>query len=55
MIEAESQPNTLSYRKFRFFLGIRLPAAPAVQMQGVAVGWQVYDISHDPLSLGLVA
>jgi MFS family permease len=33
---------------------MRLPTALAVQMQSVAVGWQVYDISHKPLSLGLV-
>ena len=54
MIEAESQPSALSFRNFRLFMAMRLPAALAVQMQSVAVGWQVYDISHDPLSLGLV-
>jgi MFS family permease len=26
----------------------------AVQMQTVAVGWQVYEITHDPLDLGLI-
>jgi MFS family permease len=54
MIEAESQPSALSFRNFRLFMAMRLPAAFAVQIQSVAVGWQVYDISHDPLSLGLV-
>jgi MFS family permease len=54
MTEAESQPSALSFRNFRLFMGVRLPAALAVQIQSVAVGWQVYDISHDPLSLGLV-
>jgi len=54
MIEAESQSSALSFRNFRLFMAMRLPAALAVQMQSVAVGWQVYDISHDPLSLGLV-
>jgi len=54
MIEGESQAGVLSFREFRFFLAMRLPAALAVQMQSVAVGWQVYDISHKPLSLGLV-
>ena len=34
---------------------MRVPAVPAVQMRSVAVGWQVYDISHDPLSLGRAA
>ena len=54
MTEAESQPTALSFRNFRLFMAMRLPAALAVQIQSVAVGWQVYDISHDPLSLGLV-
>jgi MFS family permease len=54
MTEGESQPSALSFRDFRFFLAMRLPTALAVQMQSVAVGWQVYDISHKPLSLGLV-
>jgi MFS family permease len=54
MIEGESQAGALSFRDFRFFLAMRLPTALAVQMQSVAVGWQVYDISHTPLSLGLV-
>ena len=26
----------------------------AIQIQGVAVGWQIYEITHDPLSLGLI-
>jgi MFS family permease len=50
----ESGRNVLSFRDYRFFLGMRLPATLAVQMQSVAVGWQVYDITHQPLSLGLV-
>ena len=54
MVEGESQAGALSFREFRWFLAMRLPAALAVQMQSVAVGWQVYDISHKPLSLGLV-
>lgn len=53
MTEAESQSSALSFRNFRVFMAMRLPAALAVQIQSVAVGWQVYDISHEPLSLGL--
>ena len=26
----------------------------AAQMQGIIVGWQVYELTHDPLSLGLI-
>jgi len=40
-----------SFRKFiagRFFLTF------AIQMQSVIVGWQVYDLTHDPFSLGLI-
>ncbi len=39
------------FRRFitgRFFLTI------AIQMQSVIVGWQVYDLTHDPFSLGLI-
>jgi MFS family permease len=50
----ESGRNVLSFPDFRFFVGMRLPASLAVQMQSVAVGWQVYDVTHQPLSLGLV-
>lgn len=32
----------------------RLGSTLAIQMQGVAVGWQVYDITGDPFDLGLV-
>ncbi|MDB5394938.1 MAG: major Facilitator Superfamily protein [Rhodospirillales bacterium] len=54
IVTDESGRNALSFRDYRFFIGMRLPAALAVQMQSVAVGWQVYDISHTPLALGLV-
>src|ERR1700684_610213 len=54
IVTDESGYGALSFPDFCFFLGRRLPAALAVQMQSVAVGWQVYDISHKPLSLGLV-
>lgn len=54
MTAEESTRSALSYRDFRLFLGMRLPANLAVQIQSVAVGWQVYDISHRPLDLGLV-
>ena len=40
-----------SFRRFitgRFFLTF------AIQMQSVIVGWQVYDLTHDPFSLGLI-
>jgi MFS family permease len=39
---------------FRRFLVGRFLAAVAVQMQTVAVGWQVYALTSDPLDLGLI-
>jgi MFS family permease len=44
----------LRNRDFTFFLAARFLATLAVQMQTVAVGWQVYAVTRDPLDLGLV-
>jgi MFS family permease len=44
----------LRIRDFRFFVSIRAFSAIGITMQSVAVGWQVYDITRDPLSLGYV-
>jgi MFS family permease len=44
----------LAIGDFRYFLGTRFLSAIALQMVGVAVGWQVYDLTGDPLHLGLV-
>jgi len=46
--------GALRHRNFRLFLTARFFATLAVQMQGVAVGWQVYSLSGNPLDLGLV-
>src|SRR5579859_7310340 len=39
------------FRRFIVFLGAQ---TLATMMQGVAVGWQLYLVTHDPLALGLV-
>ncbi|MFZ8985106.1 MAG: MFS transporter [Steroidobacteraceae bacterium] len=39
---------------FARFLASRLATSVASQMQLVAVGWQVYDMTRDPLDLGLI-
>ncbi|HSY07199.1 MAG TPA: MFS transporter [Steroidobacteraceae bacterium] len=44
----------LRHAGFAGFLAARFLATFAVQMQTVAVGWQVYALRHDPLDLGLV-
>lgn len=49
-----SESSLLRYRKFTLFLAARLLSIVAVQMQSVAVGWQVYAITADPLDLGLI-
>ncbi len=42
-------------RDFHFFLSTRFLATVAIQIQVVGIGWQVYDITGDPVSLGYVA
>ncbi len=44
----------LARADFRRFLFARLLATLAAQMQTVAVGWQIYAITRDPLDLGLI-
>jgi MFS family permease len=41
-------------RDFRLFILSRLSITLAIQIQGVVVGWQIYEITKDPLSLGLI-
>src|SRR5260370_16746484 len=45
---AFSYPNFVSYTLARFFIVVSL------EMQSVAVGWQVYEITKRPLDLGYV-
>ncbi len=44
----------LRHGSFARFLSARFLASVAVQMQSVAVGWQVYALTGDPLYLGLI-
>jgi len=39
---------------FRWFVGSLMAMTVATQIQAVVVGWQIYDLTHDPLSLGLI-
>jgi MFS family permease len=53
----ELKPNpyaALQVRDFRLFILSRLFITLAIQIQGVVVGWQIYEITKDPLSLGLI-
>ncbi len=42
------------YPNFRYYQAARFLAIAAAEMQSVAVGWQVYEITKRPLDLGLV-
>ena len=44
----------LRVRNFRWFIISLLTMTVGAQVQGVVVAWQIYDITHDPLSLGLI-
>jgi MFS family permease len=44
----------LAYRDYRRYVFGRFLSALVWQMLGVAVGWQVYAITRDPLDLGLI-
>jgi MFS family permease len=39
---------------FRLFISARFCITLAIQIQGVVVGYQVYELTKDPLSLGLI-
>ena len=45
---AFTHPNFVDYTIARFFIVL------ALEMQSVAVGWQVYDITKRPIDLGYV-
>ncbi|HMS64559.1 MAG TPA: MFS transporter [Ignavibacteria bacterium] len=46
--------SALRFWEFRNFTIARLCITIASQMQAVIVGWQIYEITKDPLSLGLI-
>jgi TRAP-type mannitol/chloroaromatic compound transport system permease small subunit len=39
---------------FRWFIYSMLAMTVATQIQAVVVSWQIYELTHDPLSLGLI-
>jgi MFS family permease len=42
------------YPNFRLFMAARFLLVAGIEMQSVAVGWQIYEITRRPLDLGLV-
>jgi MFS family permease len=44
----------LKFPDYRYYITTRILLAMALQFQGVIIGWHVYSITKDPLSLGLI-
>jgi MFS family permease len=53
-IEPHDSYAALRHREFRWFIISMFAMVVSSQLQAVVVGWQVYRITHDPLSLGLI-
>jgi MFS family permease len=51
---APSGASLLQHRSFALFWCARTSTTAAYQMQAVAVGWQIYDLTDNPLDLGIV-
>lgn len=49
-----SSPTLYRHRDFAFFLSGRFLGTVAMQVQSVAIGWQIYEMERTPLALGLV-
>lgn len=45
---------SLRFPRFRWFILSLVAVTIATQLRGVVVAWQIYDATHDPLSLGLI-
>ena len=51
---SEIPPALYRRRDLHFFVTSRFIATVAVQVQSVAIGWQIYEMERTPLALGLV-
>jgi len=53
-----SQPHdpyaSLRIPSYRWYILSAFAMTLASQVQGVVVSWQIYDVTRDPLSLGLI-
>ncbi|HMY03235.1 MAG TPA: hypothetical protein PKA48_07770, partial [Candidatus Obscuribacter sp.] len=50
----ESPYAALKLKDFRLLLLGRLFVTLSVQIHSLCVGWQVYELTHNPLVLGLI-
>lgn len=46
--------QVLQNKEFRYFLAMRMCLTLATQIQAMVVGWQLYQLTGDPFSLGLI-
>jgi MFS family permease len=53
-VDDASRAALRRHRPFALYWLSRIASTVALQMQGVAIGWQMYDLTNDPLDLGLV-
>jgi len=53
-MSASADSSLTRHRSFVRFWCARTFTNGAFMMQGVAVGWQIYALTNDPLDLGLV-
>ena len=54
-LASPDRPNSIfGHGAFRLFWSARVLSTMAFQLQGVAVGWQIYALTHSTLALGLV-
>ena len=51
---SQPSPNAFHHRNYLLFWIGRLLSTMGMQIVSVAVGWQIYDITRDPLALGFV-
>ncbi|MBI1820070.1 MAG: MFS transporter [Nitrospirae bacterium] len=49
-----STTSPLGHRSFLKLMAFRVQIVLAYQMMAVVVGWHVYELTHDPLALGLI-
>lgn len=49
-----SSAQLLRNKEFLSFLGMRMCLTLAIQIQSMVVGWQLYQLTGDPFSLGLI-
>lgn len=54
LVENRAAGAAFRYPNFRLFQAARFLTVTGLEMQSVAVGWQIYEITRRPLDLGLV-